>query len=347
MSLTVDIWSLGTVWSEACIWVAYGMEGLNHYRQVRGAATEVIEDFTAGNCFHDGFHVLKDVEKMHNMAQRDLRRSDFLTHEVWLRLIKPNLISCADARLNATDLWKLSADVLAKAKAKGMLHDSSLSRKEFLQPPKYGVGTLPRKRARSFGKPNDGRNYDLFSNANRSLSNPVVQLDGGPQTDSLGIRSLTGCQIIDEDTLDQGFQEQLSGDDTRSGSVSRRAQQSNGYCEPCPPENGIIRSGGSSYSWSSNSKGRTPSADAATDDASQSLHPSTPHDRTSISREYTWLAEDAIRWRKTKSNHKFEFSRREEQLKKFHHNHLNGRDHVCKEHLQASYKLIRDSGILA
>lgn len=310
MTSGVDIWSFSAVLSEACIWVVYGKEGLNYYRRERGAATETIADFRAGNCFHDGYNVLKEVEKTHNMAQHDRRHSDFLTHEVWLQLIKPNLVSRPEARSDATTFWKLTASILADAKA--MRHCPSLSRKEFLQPPTYGVGTLP-----------------------RSLSDPVVQFDGGLSTDSLAIRRLTGCQTVNEDTLDQGFQEQLnmqsSGhvdslqyreDEPRYGSVSQQDQKTNGHLEPSSPGNGFIRSRGISYSRSLNSKGRTTFSD-----------------------EDSWPAEEAIRWVKTKSDHKSEFSRREEELKKFG-NSLDGRDHVCDESLQVSYTLIKASGIL-
>lgn len=296
-----------------------------------------ISNFRAGNCFHDGRNVLNIVEKMHNGAQLDLLRSDILTHEIWLHLVKPNLTSRPDARSDATDLWRLSVEILGKAES--MLHCSTFSRKEFLQPLNNGVGTLTKKRAKSFGKTNDGRNNDPSSRTSRSLFDPVVQLDDGPETDFLAICSSTGCQTVNEDTIEQGISQEplnmqpsghvdslrCSEDEPRYGSVSKQAQQTNGYMG-----NGIIRS------W--NSKGRTTSADA-----SQSHHPSTPHDGTLTSRELVWLAKEAIRCVKSRPDHKSEFSQRGRELETFYD--LKGRDHVCKKHLQALYKLIKASGI--
>ena len=111
----VNIWSLCTVWSEACIWVVYGMKGLNHYRQVRRDANKANPGFRAGNCFHDGYKLLEDVEKLHDMAQHDCRRSDFVTNEVWLELIKPNLTCRPDERFDAQNLWRLFVLILEKA----------------------------------------------------------------------------------------------------------------------------------------------------------------------------------------------------------------------------------------
>lgn len=339
----VDIWSLCTVWSEACIWVAYGMEGLNKYRQIRGAATKAIPKFRAGNCFHDGHNVLDVVGKIHNIAQHDLRRSDFLTHEVWLQLIEPNLISSSDRRSDATAIWKLSARILANAKS--MLHDdSTLFHEEFLQPPQNGVGTFTRKRASSFGKTvqfDDGRNNDLPSKDIRSLFNPVMQLDGGAQPDPLATRSSTGYETDNENTLDQGFQEQVNVQhshhvnslqcaDPKKLFISKQPKQTHDYTEPASPGTSVIGSRGSSYSQSAH--------------AAASYRP-TPHHRNSSSFEYLWLADEAIRWMKTKPNHKREFFEREKELKKFHPQ-LNGRDHVCKENLQASHTLIKFLGIL-
>ncbi len=79
---SVDIWSLGCVYSEAACWVVHGKSGLMNYRQQRRIATAQIPEFRDGNCFHDGQRVLEVVDNLPKRLLPDMRRSDHITARV-------------------------------------------------------------------------------------------------------------------------------------------------------------------------------------------------------------------------------------------------------------------------
>lgn len=112
---SVDIWSLGGVFSEAAVWVANGYNGIREYRQSRKRETGQVGGFKDGDCFHDGTKVLQAVRKQHQDIIGILRKSDVITALV-LSLIEDDMLVTPDeARLTATQLWHKSRTILVKA----------------------------------------------------------------------------------------------------------------------------------------------------------------------------------------------------------------------------------------
>lgn len=112
---SVDIWSLGGVFSEAAVWVANGYNGIREYRQSRKKETGQVGGFKDGDCFHDGTKVLQAVRKQHQDIIGILRKSDVITALV-LSLIEDDMLVTPDeARLTATQLWHKSRTILGKA----------------------------------------------------------------------------------------------------------------------------------------------------------------------------------------------------------------------------------------
>ena len=112
---SVDIWSLGGVFSEAAVWVANGYYGIREYRQSRKKETSQVGGFKDGDCFHDGTKVLQAVRKQHQDIIGILRKSDVITALV-LSLIEDDMLVTPDeARLTATQLWHKSRTILVKA----------------------------------------------------------------------------------------------------------------------------------------------------------------------------------------------------------------------------------------
>ncbi|KAL9122286.1 MAG: hypothetical protein Q9187_001163, partial [Circinaria calcarea] len=112
---SVDIWSLGCVFSEAAVWVVSGMEGLQRYRLQRDVETKCFADFKDGNCFHNGEDTLKAVESMHVSLREDIRHSDHVTNEVWNIMIKEMLEFEAHHRPNTKQLLRKSKRILDEA----------------------------------------------------------------------------------------------------------------------------------------------------------------------------------------------------------------------------------------
>jgi hypothetical protein len=93
---TIDIWSLGCVFSIAATWVVLGYQGIRQYNWIRKRAIKKIieerasrstsEEHTVelgeGDYFHDGREVLQDVLHWHNHLRNALRRTDTITSQV-------------------------------------------------------------------------------------------------------------------------------------------------------------------------------------------------------------------------------------------------------------------------
>jgi hypothetical protein len=75
----IDVWSLGCIFVDAMIWVAFGWKGLQKFRQDRLLATEQIEGFKDGNCFHDGTVRLEVVDDWLNYAVDEGPAEDYIS----------------------------------------------------------------------------------------------------------------------------------------------------------------------------------------------------------------------------------------------------------------------------
>jgi hypothetical protein len=112
---SVDIWSLGGVFSEAAIWVANGYNGIVEYRQSRKKETDQVAGFKDGDCFHNGTKVLEAVRKRHQYIIDILRKSDVITALVLSLIENDMLVTPDDARATATQLLHKSRTILVKA----------------------------------------------------------------------------------------------------------------------------------------------------------------------------------------------------------------------------------------
>lgn len=110
---SVDIWSLGSVYSEAAVWVVLGRDGLNDYRRKRKTETDRIYGFKDGACFHDGTKVLDTVRNFHDKVRENIRKNDHVT-ELVLDMISDMLVA-ANSRPTSHFLHAKSSRILQTA----------------------------------------------------------------------------------------------------------------------------------------------------------------------------------------------------------------------------------------
>jgi hypothetical protein len=114
---TVDIWSLGCVYSEVAVWVVHGKDRLEEYRKMRQDETEQIFNFKDGGCFHDSQRVLQSVGSMHEEVFDNVRTSDHVTKSVVKKMIA-EMLDEVDGRPNTKQLWLKSQNILRDAEKK-------------------------------------------------------------------------------------------------------------------------------------------------------------------------------------------------------------------------------------
>lgn len=100
---SVDIWSLGCVYSEAATWLVLGKEGLRKYRDDRAQETSKIPSFKDGNCFHNGDVVLECVQATHATVRESKRGTDHVTHRILQNMVE-EMLAREHARPNAMQL---------------------------------------------------------------------------------------------------------------------------------------------------------------------------------------------------------------------------------------------------
>jgi hypothetical protein len=108
---SVDIWSVGCIYSEAAVWIADGYRGVMDYRRRRKAETDQLRDFRDGDCFHDGYKVLNAVRETHRNIERSLRVTDNITKQVLDTIIKEMLWE-SDVRPTANQLRQKPTQLL-------------------------------------------------------------------------------------------------------------------------------------------------------------------------------------------------------------------------------------------
>ncbi|CZR62093.1 uncharacterized protein PAC_11990 [Phialocephala subalpina] len=114
---SVDMWSLGCVFSEAAVWIANGYDELLKYRATRKAhAEQAGVDNGGGGCFHDGERLLDVVKEFHQDSLAVLRASDYITKDV-LDLVSYLLVK-HEGRLNAQQCWTRSQTMVQGARAR-------------------------------------------------------------------------------------------------------------------------------------------------------------------------------------------------------------------------------------
>lgn len=113
---SIDIWSLGCVFSEAATWSVFGIGKLYQYRDAR--RSEVCNTSPRNeDCFHDGQKTLNTVIEMHRALIKGARRFDFLTEKLIERLLVPMLYESPQDRPSAAQLLTTSRLVLLDAES--------------------------------------------------------------------------------------------------------------------------------------------------------------------------------------------------------------------------------------
>ncbi|KAL8962851.1 MAG: hypothetical protein Q9193_000811 [Seirophora villosa] len=129
VSQTIDIWSLGGVFSIAATWVVFGYQGIKQFRTVRKKAIEQIRskpvrqqalrsrsNLSAGDYFHDGREVLEAVTSWHRVLRSSLRKSDSVTSHLLDLVDHKMLLGAASERIKARDLISELGAILDQSK---------------------------------------------------------------------------------------------------------------------------------------------------------------------------------------------------------------------------------------
>ncbi|KAM0797870.1 hypothetical protein BDR22DRAFT_428266 [Usnea florida] len=114
---SVDIWSLGAIFSAAAVWVVHGKHGLSEYSRRRRAETARIPGFRDGDCFHDGERVLDTVTKIHRDLADDIRSSDHVTGAM-VNMVTEEMLIESEVRTCAKRLDYRTKRILREAETK-------------------------------------------------------------------------------------------------------------------------------------------------------------------------------------------------------------------------------------
>ncbi|KFY38314.1 hypothetical protein V494_04413 [Pseudogymnoascus sp. VKM F-4513 (FW-928)] len=126
VSPTIDIWSLGCVFSIAATWVVLGRQGMLQFTKLRERAIlkiigEKPEHPTGAHlredCFHNGEEVLPDVLSWHACLRSVLRKSDIVTSSVLDLIDNEMLVGNAGCRIKASDLCKRLNEIRSRMQA--------------------------------------------------------------------------------------------------------------------------------------------------------------------------------------------------------------------------------------
>ena len=162
----VDIWSTGCVFSEAAVWSCFGWNGVLEYRRQRQEEIKCACKLDGEHMFHDGYQVLKTVQKVHSNIALGSRGIDHVVVEVLRLLDEDMLLKENQTRSSAKEVYFKSRSIIGtiretfqlsatnvmskKDDEKGYLSDSEESPKTPpCVPPGYfnGVSSFSRSQA--------------------------------------------------------------------------------------------------------------------------------------------------------------------------------------------------------
>lgn len=118
VSASIDVWSLGCVFSMVATWLVLGVEGTRQFQRVRSEAitrllaTKKDSTMHEGDFFHDGHELLAEVREWHQYLKIVSCKTDFMTHDVldiveqYMLLADPN--SRKSAKVLQEKLQKLT-----------------------------------------------------------------------------------------------------------------------------------------------------------------------------------------------------------------------------------------------
>ncbi|KAI8622993.1 hypothetical protein F5Y19DRAFT_493701 [Xylariaceae sp. FL1651] len=106
---SIDVWSLGCVFSVAATWIVLGTNGVLRYERLRSATTTSVAG--SSDTFHDGGQVLQVVTQWHQYLGTALRKSDLFTGEI-LILVDRHMLTPHDQRWDASRVGNRLEDIL-------------------------------------------------------------------------------------------------------------------------------------------------------------------------------------------------------------------------------------------
>ncbi|KAF2688224.1 hypothetical protein K458DRAFT_176815 [Lentithecium fluviatile CBS 122367] len=128
---SVDLWSIGCVFSIAATWIVLGYQGVCQFQEVRrGAIKDIIksqarrhpeQQIDEGDFFHDGRDLLPVVKQWHKYLHTSLRQTDHVTGAI-LDFTETNLL-IAGRKMSTNDLYNGLQKLLDKCKKDPLPND--------------------------------------------------------------------------------------------------------------------------------------------------------------------------------------------------------------------------------
>lgn len=155
VSQTIDIWSLGCVFSIAATWVVFGYPGLQQFTKVReNAISQIVSrplsphpqrttSISDGDYFHDGHQVLKAVIDWHKVLRSALRKTDTVTSRLLDLVDGKMLLGSANMRIKARDLCSELKNIIVQSEAGSRIEMPGNIMKALLQADKDAVSSVP------------------------------------------------------------------------------------------------------------------------------------------------------------------------------------------------------------
>ena len=123
---TIDVWSLGCVFSIAATWVVLGYQGIQQFEKLRRNAIKKMQESrhvqgssetVAMDCdwFHDGKDVLADVTNWHRLLREFLRKTDTVTSQVLDLVDQKMLCGPSRGRLDARAICQELKELLSRS----------------------------------------------------------------------------------------------------------------------------------------------------------------------------------------------------------------------------------------
>jgi hypothetical protein len=111
---SVDIWSLGAIYSEVAVWLVRSYKAVQEYRAARREATRSTIAEEDGDCFHDGNTVLPLIREVHQELKSKIRACDYVTANV-LEMIQDMLMD-ATVRPDVKYFWERSQRIIGESR---------------------------------------------------------------------------------------------------------------------------------------------------------------------------------------------------------------------------------------
>lgn len=124
MHQTIDIWSLGCVFSIAATWVALGYQGIIQFSEIRRSVNREnlrrtnSQSESYGDCFHNGKEVLPEVIAWHKALRIILRKTDTTTSQLLDLVDNHMLLSDPFKRSSAVEICQKLTEIVDNGETK-------------------------------------------------------------------------------------------------------------------------------------------------------------------------------------------------------------------------------------